>query len=428
MLIAQGSTIGHGLSLAPTVSVSSDVRSIVGSWAPNVASLTIVVIDEPLDCSVLQDELAASDLTSLKSVYVEWDEEVDDEQWDRAVAAIMASRPHLCHLEPKRARVEAAPWMLPPIVLHMVRCLETTKEVLAFLHALPSDACDEPLEALVMLLTHEPGMWPDVVMGDVPESYIPIKALPALRALHCAADDDFNYGGATFCARTPLPPTIDVYVSIMDVRYLRSSCDTWLANVVDLTTARSDEDAQDLQQQLGACPRLTALTIEWQTEMSQNELDDVMAAIAASCPGLSALGLSTCSSSILESCESLLKWLARPIAKSFKLSYMHFPKLQADALMQALSSSPSLESIKLQSDLTRGKSIVRPSALWQTPHLRHLTIDAHNINTTHIISWDDTTCLAFPPTLRSFRVYNTQMANFPPLPELQSLTLGNTSS
>ncbi|KDO25372.1 hypothetical protein SPRG_09313 [Saprolegnia parasitica CBS 223.65] len=112
----------------------------------------------------------------------------------------------------KRALAEASPWLLPPIVLQVVHCLDATDHVLAFLHAVPSSARDKALDALATLLTEDANLWPVAAVADLNDMDVATvtRALPAFRQLAVDRRSDVS----NRCRSTLLPLTTAVHATV----------------------------------------------------------------------------------------------------------------------------------------------------------------------------------------------------------------------
>ncbi|KDO25373.1 hypothetical protein SPRG_09314 [Saprolegnia parasitica CBS 223.65] len=320
--------------------------------------------------------------------------------------------------EVKRARAEASPWLLPPIVLQVVHCLDATDDVLAFLRAVPSSARDEALDALATLLTEDADLWPVAAAADLNGMDVATvtRALPAFRQLAVDQSSDV----LNRCRNTLLLLTTAGH-AIVDYPFdLQSSLGHWARNVVGLTI-RVDEvpvDAGVLQQQLATCKDLRALTsfgVKWRgPEVNQEQLDGVMTAITALCPNISDLRFTAAASATLESCESLREWLGQPRAQQFDLNGINFFPAAAKTLAHALLAAPMLHTIKLEDSSMVLGSFLDGSHALPPRQLRDMTIQV----------WDNWDRATFPSTLRSLKLLIVTLRHFPlQLPELERLQL-----
>ncbi|EQC34433.1 hypothetical protein SDRG_08203 [Saprolegnia diclina VS20] len=293
----------------------------------------------------------------------------------------------------KQARVEAAPWLLPPIVLQVVHYLDKASDVITFLDAAPNAARDKAFDALVTLLVAEPDLWPATGMDDLyktsdtDDDSIVTTALPALRKVLIAQGSEIGNG-------------------------------LWAPNVVSLTIVINEEplDCSVLQEELAASEltSLKSVHVDWNEEVDDEQLDDAVAAITASCPNLCELDLATDVDSELETCESLLGWLARSGARQFKLGAIDFAPGAATDVAHALLSSTTLHTIQIFGAPNVLESFLESSCTAPPQQLRNLTIG-------HGSSWLDVTV---PTTVRTLELVYVKMKTFSsPLPEVQSLRL-----
>ncbi|EQC34432.1 hypothetical protein SDRG_08202 [Saprolegnia diclina VS20] len=331
--------------------------------------------------------------------------------------------------EPKRARVEAAPWLLPHVVLQVVHYLADADAANAFLHAVPPGARDESLDALATLFTEGVDFWPKTFLDDVLRTKDPstvIKALPALRILDICENDA---RGVSLCRATPPVPTVDVNVIVSSTNLcdLRSILGGWVANITDLDVDSYAQplNLQGLQRSLAECTRLKTITMSWRNPMfmDQDELDILLVAITESCPRIAVVSLTAPNFTVLEDSECLLELLARPSVTQFRLTGCAVAATATEDLVHGLRSLPSFESVRLECT-GRSISMLRPSAPRPSRNLPILDIDASSVVQDTSV-WDEAMCLAFPTVLRTFKVYNARMADFPQLPELRNLTLSN---
>ncbi|EQC34444.1 hypothetical protein SDRG_08213 [Saprolegnia diclina VS20] len=344
----------------------------------------------------------------------------------------------------KRAKANAGRWLLPPIVLQVVHYLDEASDVLACLHAVPSDARDEALDALVTLLTHDEFLWPTAevdVLIKLDEATV-IKALPAFGKLLI---HPYNPRVGDYCCRTPLPPTANVYVTVDNVHDLESKFGSWVPSIVRLVFSAESTplERRDLARELAPCTNLQELYINWDDAVDQAQLDDVMAAVTASCPRLAHLRLFSPTVVNLKCCKSLLPWLSQPNARVFKLLKIDFAPRAAKVMAHTLLSSTTLQTIKLFGSSNVVDAFFYPSSPPLPRQLRNFALHfgltsvdsstiAAKLSQTTIHSLDlrfselrDLLSImaTFPRTVRRLRLSSVTMATFPTLPKLQELDL-----
>ncbi|EQC34441.1 hypothetical protein SDRG_08210 [Saprolegnia diclina VS20] len=298
-----------------------------------------------------------------------------------------------------RAPAESAPWLLPPIVLQVVHCLYAAKDVMAFLHAVPINARDEALNALVALLADANAvpehLWP-LTFADALQSAdaaTVLRALPALRKLR-AREDDHNVTANVFHVMA-LPPTTPVEAYISDVRNLRETFGLWARNIVTLNIDIEEDpsDQRDLAAALMACPKLEALAIEWFSEINAEQLDTFHARLPK--PWQHALRTtSTLGTTKLAFASSVLDALLDPSS----------PPVPRQLHTLTLSPQDTWVDETYASDKLASSAVSR------------MTLGYDDCYVTPIMT-------ALPPTLLYLTVSYATMTRFPLLPQLQHLKL-----
>ncbi|EQC40309.1 hypothetical protein SDRG_02211 [Saprolegnia diclina VS20] len=344
----------------------------------------------------------------------------------------------------KRARKEAAQWLLPPIVQQVVYCLESVEDVLAFLDAVPPDACNEALDTLRTLVENDAYLWPVPSVTDLAkiDASIVSNVLPALHMVQVDIDDALT----DFCRRTPLPATTLVRAGVSsDLQYFRLNDGHWISNIDNLgiSVKCTSLDTSLLQQTLAACTNLQTLAIEWEDAIDQDHFDKVMAAITASCPRLPNLILGAAKHFTLPRCESLLAWLARPSSRKFELICIDFAPRAATSLAIKMLSSTTLHTLTVSEAHHVLTSCLDPSAPPLPRQLRHLTFGTkkgwrdvasfagklapsaiQRLDLRFGTSLDISSIMAVvPPTVRTLKLDNVGTDFFPALPELQYVRL-----
>ncbi|KDO32207.1 hypothetical protein SPRG_03424 [Saprolegnia parasitica CBS 223.65] len=172
-----------------------------------------------------------------------------------------------------------------------------------------------------------------------------------------------------------------------------------------------------------------------------------MATIVASCPRLARLHLSAMDEVVLQSCDGLLDWLARPSARLLKLDSIEFAPRAAKTLARVLLSSTTLRTIMLFYTPHTRDAFFDPTAPPLPRQLRKLTIELD-------ANWDITPALfdklatsavtrlhlrsdvhrdvapvvaALAPTLKALKLDEAKMKRLPPLPVLQYLQLSDVT-
>ncbi|EQC34442.1 hypothetical protein SDRG_08211 [Saprolegnia diclina VS20] len=280
--------------------------------------------------------------------------------------------------ESKRAKANTGRWLLPPIVLQVVHYLDEASDVLACLHAVPSDARDEALDALVTLLAQDGFLWPVAEVDALAkmDKVSVLKALPAFCKL--VVNEDCPRVG-DFCRCTPLPPTANVCAAVDNVHDLESKLGSWVPSIVRLVfSAESISlDRHDLARALAACTKLQELYIDWNDAVDQAQLNDVMAAVAASCPRLAHLRVFSKTVVRLQCCKSLVAWLSLPHARVFKLFGIDFAPPAAKTLAHTLFTSTTLRTIKLLGASNVLEAFLNPSYPPLPRQLRNVSMHRH---------------------------------------------------
>ncbi|KDO30399.1 hypothetical protein SPRG_05110 [Saprolegnia parasitica CBS 223.65] len=278
----------------------------------------------------------------------------------------------------KRAKADTGRWLLPPVVLHVAHYLDETIDVLAFLHAMPSDARDEALDACVTLLTraYDNFLWSDTevcTLAKMDQATV-IQALPAFHKLMVVEEAQV----VAFCRRTPCPPMANVRAAVDNVQGLQSKFGTWVPSITELCihVERTPLDRRVLERELSSCATLQELNIQWdEAPLDQVQLDDVMAAVAASCPHLAILCLNSKTIANLQCCKSLFRWLSQPTARRFKLYEIDFAPRAAKTLAHALLASTTLHTIKLFRASSVINAFLDPSSQPLPNQLRNLALE-----------------------------------------------------
>ncbi|EQC40310.1 hypothetical protein SDRG_02212 [Saprolegnia diclina VS20] len=344
-------------------------------------------------------------------------------------------------MEAKRAKTNAGRWLLPPVILQVIHYLDEASDALAILQAVPSDARDEALDALVTLLTQDEFLWPTAevdVLIKMDEATV-ITALPAFG--HLKVNE--KAGAVDFCCRTPCPPMPNVRAAVDCVQDLQLKFGPWVPSIVhlDINVKRTPLESHALERELAACPKLEGLNVQWDDVVDQTQLDDVMAAVAASCPRLAYLRLFSKTDANLQCCKRLLPWLSQPNARIFKLFGIDFASPAAKTLAHALLLTTTLETIKLDDASNVILSFLAPSSPPLPRQLRKLafkfgstSVDiptlAAKLSPTVIrsldVRFDETRDISpimttLPRTMRKLHLETVTMTVFPTLPKLQKL-------